>query len=234
MQGTANLQQLFTTFNASAPKNPPVKWVNNQTPLNAANLNTLTENIAYCRAAMSTIATDMNGAFDIIKSRNAGWRALGDNGSYTSGEVFNDYDRNRAIAPFSHAEGEGTTAYGISQHVQGRWNELPPEGAEDSVLNKYAHIIGGGTDELNRFNLHTIDWYGNAWFKGGITFTVSPEEGDPIEVSGSALYTTVMKLEQAVEELEKNSHAVHSGTSTPNDEIGNDGDIYIQLGEQQQ
>jgi hypothetical protein len=34
--------------------------------------------------------------------------------------------------------------------------------------NKYAHIVGNGTEESKRSNAHTLDWDGNAWFAGDI------------------------------------------------------------------
>lgn len=62
----------------------------------------------------------------------------------------------------SHAEGGGTIASGKYQHVQGRYN------VEDAD-NKYAHIVGGGSDANNRRNIHTIDWDGNAEYAGDVT-----------------------------------------------------------------
>lgn len=62
----------------------------------------------------------------------------------------------------SHAEGGGTIASGKYQHVQGRYN------VEDAA-NKYAHIVGGGTDANNRHNIHTVDWDGNAEYAGDVT-----------------------------------------------------------------
>ena len=59
----------------------------------------------------------------------------------------------------SHAEGASTTASSENQHVQGKHN------VEDSQ-NKYAHIVGNGTSGSARSNAHTLDWNGNAWFKG--------------------------------------------------------------------
>lgn len=34
---------------------------------------------------------------------------------------------------------------------------------------KYAHIVGGGTDANNRKNIHTVDWDGNAEYRGDVT-----------------------------------------------------------------
>ncbi len=61
----------------------------------------------------------------------------------------------------SHAEGGGTIASGKYQHVQGKYN------VEDAD-NKYAHILGGGSDANNRKNIHTVDWDGNAEYAGDV------------------------------------------------------------------
>lgn len=57
------------------------------------------------------------------------------------------------------AEGTGTVASGKNQHVQGKWN------IKDS---SYAHIVGNGTDDSNRSNMHLVDWNGNVWYAGGL------------------------------------------------------------------
>lgn len=62
----------------------------------------------------------------------------------------------------THAEGGGTIASSKYQHVQGKYN------VEDTD-NKYAHIVGGGTDNNNRKNIHTLDWEGNAEYAGDVT-----------------------------------------------------------------
>ena len=69
-----------------------------------------------------------------------------------------------ASATCAHAEGYNTLASSPYQHVQGKLNEEDKEG-------KYAHIVGGGGRGMYwRHNIHTLDWDGNAWFDGGITF----------------------------------------------------------------
>ena len=60
----------------------------------------------------------------------------------------------------SHAEGLGTQAGSENQHVQGKYNVRDND-------KKYAHIVGNGT-ENERSNAHTLDWDGNAWFKGKV------------------------------------------------------------------
>lgn len=64
----------------------------------------------------------------------------------------------------SHAEGNGTTANSRSQHVQGEYNVLDTASDERGT---YAHIVGNGTN-TSRSNAHTLDWSGNAWFRGNV------------------------------------------------------------------
>ena len=82
--------------------------------------------------------------------------------------------RTKAIGQVSHAEGYETEAYDGAhaegyrtiaydeQHVQGRYNIA-------DETSTYAHIVGGGTSNANRKNIHTIDWNGNAMFAGSLT-----------------------------------------------------------------
>ena len=69
---------------------------------------------------------------------------------------------------YSHVEGYGTIASSQGQHVQGQYN------IEDTE-NKYAHIVGNGIapSQANKWtetrsNAHTLDWNGNAWYKGTV------------------------------------------------------------------
>ena len=74
----------------------------------------------------------------------------------------------------SHAEGEATVASGTCQHVQGKYNEEDTE-------NKYAHIVGGGTSDTDRKNIHTLDWQGNAVFAGDVTYNGSQSLAEMIQ-----------------------------------------------------
>lgn len=67
----------------------------------------------------------------------------------------------RASGNYSHAEGLGTIASGDCSHTQGKYN------IEDSS-GTYAHIVGNGTSSSVCSNAHTLDWDGNAWFKGNV------------------------------------------------------------------
>ena len=72
----------------------------------------------------------------------------------------------KASGKYTHAEGYHTTARTNSQHVQGKYNVEDTNGT-------YAHIVGGGTSNSNRKNIHTLDWNGNAVFSGDVTATDS-------------------------------------------------------------
>ena len=63
-----------------------------------------------------------------------------------------------ASGDYSHAEGRGIKASFAHQHVQGKYN----------IEGPYAHIVGNGTSDVMRFNIHTLDWNGNAWYAGTI------------------------------------------------------------------
>lgn len=69
------------------------------------------------------------------------------------------YTESRGIA--SHAEGYGTQAKSNYQHVQGKLN-IP------DTSNRYAHIVGNGTNEIIKSNAHTLDWDGNGWYAGNL------------------------------------------------------------------
>ena len=72
-----------------------------------------------------------------------------------------------ASSHYSHTEGYFTKASSEAQHVQGKYN------IEDTQ-NKYAHIVGNGTDDTVRSNAHTLDWDGNAWYAGNVSIDGTP------------------------------------------------------------
>lgn len=61
-----------------------------------------------------------------------------------------------ALGPCSHAEGTHTKATGACSHVMGQYN------VEDTA-DKFAFIIGNGTDLTARSNAFAIDWQGNIY-----------------------------------------------------------------------
>ena len=89
-----------------------------------------------------------------------------------SGHYSHAEGRNTTAAGIaSHAEGQSTKASGSDQHVQGKYN------VEDSQ-NKYAHIVGNGTDYNNCSNAHTLDWNGVPWFQGRPQFGGTAQDQD--------------------------------------------------------
>lgn len=111
-------------------------------------------------------------------------------GNYSSAKGYST----AASGANSSAEGNLTIATGSNQHVQGKYN------IEDTE-NKYAHIVGNGTNSSSRSNAHTVDWDGNAWFAGDVyvggtsqddgtklvksTNVVSVEYGDTLPTAGT-------------------------------------------------
>ena len=81
----------------------------------------------------------------------------------------------------SHAEGYNTKASSDYQHVQGKYN------IEDTE-NKYAHIVGNGTDNSTRSNAHTLDWNGNAWFAGDVYVKGDNQDNGKKLLSTSDIY----------------------------------------------
>ena len=88
-----------------------------------------------------------------------------------------------ASGEYSHAEGFYVEAAGRYQHVQGKYN-IVDEDSSGNPLDTYAHIVGNGTANTKRSNAHTIDWNGNAWFKGNVyTGGTSQNEGSKLLTS---------------------------------------------------
>lgn len=67
----------------------------------------------------------------------------------------------QALGQQSHSEGNNTIANCNFQHVQGTFNIKDEDGI-------YAHIVGNGTSDTARVNIHTVAWDGKGWFKGDV------------------------------------------------------------------
>lgn len=99
----------------------------------------------------------------------------------------------RAEGDCSHTEGYSTIAGSKYQHVQGKYNIIDNN-------DVYAHIVGNGdTDHIYnsdgthetvevRSNAHTIDWYGNAWFKGKIRIGGDGQNSDNAKLIATQEY----------------------------------------------
>lgn len=87
--------------------------------------------------------------------------AEGDNATASGRAAHAEGYVTEATADYSHAEGMNTIASSEYQHVQGKYNIV-------DEADTYAHIVGNGTSNSSRKNIHTLDWSGNAWFKGDV------------------------------------------------------------------
>ena len=86
-----------------------------------------------------------------------------------------------ASGEYSHVEGYETSTLGEAQHVQGKYN---------IGNSSYAHIVGGGTSDTDRKNIHTLDWNGNAVYSGDVsskTLSINRKEGSTIGQNSVAL-----------------------------------------------
>lgn len=126
-------------------------WKNNETALNAENLNNLEYGVSE---ALYWIETH---------------KGIGD---YS--HIFND-PKNHNEGNFSIIEGEGNKGYGDHQHIFGKFNEIfykDDSGTEIDTgeFNKYSLIVGNGANDFNRSNALTLDWNGNLTLSGKGTF----------------------------------------------------------------
>ena len=84
-------------------------------------------------------------------------QAIGDNSNAQGRETI-------AKGNQSSASGYGTIANGDCQTVIGAYN------IED-ISSTHAFVVGGGTSDENRKNIHTIDWAGNSKYTGDVIAT---------------------------------------------------------------
>lgn len=96
-------------------------------------------------------------------------------GSAASGPYSHSENQStKAIGARSHAQGWGTEAHGDASHAEGYYTKTA--GANQHVQGRFnmpdatmAHIVGGGSSDTDRKNIHTVDWSGNAYFAGNLT-----------------------------------------------------------------
>ena len=110
---------------------------------------------------------------------------------------------------YSHTQGLGTVATCKIQDVIGKYNLLDDNSINNGYGN-YAHIIGGGSSNTDRKNIHTIDWAGNAWFSG----TVKIGGTDYSSGSEIALKTDISNLDS---KISINTSNISSLTTKVND-----------------
>ena len=80
----------------------------------------------------------------------------------------------KANGDFGHAEGYATEVKSSYGHAQ-NWGTIARYAQTaigkfniDDTQSTLGFVIGDGADNNNRSNMHTVDWSGNAWYKGDI------------------------------------------------------------------
>lgn len=92
-------------------------------------------------------------------------------------------NKTKANGQYSSSEGLGTIADGWAQHVQGVYNSPDPN---------MAHIVGKGFSDIDRRNIHTLDWSGNAWYAGEVSAKSMTVDGKKVLVEGDAIKVDVL------------------------------------------
>ena len=103
-------------------------------------------------------------------------------------------DKNNAKISNSLNIGEGNIIKENNQIVQGRFNE-------EDIEEKYINIIGNGTSEEDRKNIHTLDWEGNGWYGGKLSQEGIPTEDKDLITKGYAddKYETITNVNSIVD-----------------------------------
>lgn len=112
---------------------------------------------------------------------------------------------------YSRVDGVFTKAIGEAQCVSGKYN-VP--------IKNLAVIVGGGTSESNRKNIHTLDWTGNGWFAGDVT------NGNGVSLDGlMSMIGTTGQLRTIVDALPETNISTNTIYMVPKESAG-DNDIY--------
>ncbi len=112
----------------------------------------------------------------------------------------------------SHTEGTGTIAASTSQHAQGKYNIA-------DANDKYAFIIGNGTNDNNRSNAFAVDWDGKIYVnnsENGIDLNQLINDEDII---GIPPLTVTLQKQQIVTQWEIQGNTEQDGTPTTSNPI---------------
>lgn len=120
------------------------------------------------------------GLSTIVMAGSGGSHAEGNGCIVQANCAFAHVEGNGCIVKnnYSHAEGTGTIAAGVSQHVGGYYN------IEDSTS---LEIIGNGTTQ-GRSNARTLSYSGNEWLAGQI----QPENGIRLKAPNGTYYNVTV------------------------------------------
>ena len=90
---------------------------------------------------------------------------------------------------YSHVEGYSTISSHRYQHVFGKLNVPDPNPNNTNSTGTYIEMVGNGSNDSNRSNARTLDWYGNERLKGDIYVNCNADSS-----GGTALGAAVTAL----------------------------------------
>ena len=101
------------------------------------------------------------GANNIVSGNNAHVEGAGNESKGNSTHV--EGGANIGLGNYSHIEGYGNkvTNAVTAQHIQGKY-------ADTSNISDKVHVVGWGSSDSARKNIHTLDTSGKAWFAGDV------------------------------------------------------------------
>lgn len=148
------------TLYAEASNQSPILWKNNETRLNQSNMNAITRYIlGYTNWAGSQTAKFVfNNLLYPLVAYSSGWSNEDKIKNPTAGEIFNDYENNKANGDYSSAFGTNTIADGNFQFVIGKFND--PADIESPL------VVGFGQSDQDRQNIFKVTSDGNAQITG--------------------------------------------------------------------
>lgn len=153
-------------------------WINNNTRLNATNMNELVSFIkAYSQEVGTNIEKSLSEQIESFIELNAGWKVTPDiierdasgkviKRTVVNGELFNDYQNNVASGLMSHAEGEKTKAISEGAHAQNIGTTASGKASSANGTNTVAgyesQFVIGKNNDNNKDNVFEVGWGTNA------------------------------------------------------------------------
>lgn len=133
---------------------------------------------------------------------------------------------------YSHAEGLETVATHRSQHVFGELNIEDSNSASADNRGDYVEIVGNGqvvNNQLIRSNARTLDWEGNEWLAGNLTFATGKTAKVPTPTANEdAVPKSYVDNTTSIHTLWTGS--VTSGEITLSENFSNYNILYFKLG----
>lgn len=135
---------------------------------NISNLTGSTSN--HYRGYIYFASTDANDIYDnILLVREDGTVTI----YYNNNEIYNQrtWFGTTVYPSCDIGISEADTGTGVDSYTTPDLTATHVQGKYSYVDKSYAHIVGGGTSDSNRKNIHTLDWDGNAEYLGDVKAT---------------------------------------------------------------